>query len=234
MSQRNAAVAAPASLSLFARTALALILLALVAWCLHFLFDVFDKYRHVDPATYTMFWTRRGWLWIHLTGGTLAILLGLVQLLTQWPRAFNRVHRWTGRGYLAGILIASTGAVGLIATSPAPFAIRMAFAATAWAWLSTSLIGLVAIRRGKVQTHRRWMIRAWLVTLAPITFRVLLHTPGVMALAPPPDMIAYLLWVSWMLPLLLFEVGRRAWPRGQSAPQNHPQPGSPTPGTMPG
>jgi len=187
----------------------AIALLVLAAGCLDFLLGVFGKYSHVDPATYTMFWTRRAWLWTHLAGGTLAICLGLVQFLTQWPRAFNRVHRWTGRGYLAGILIAATGATGLIATSPAPFAIRLAFAATAWAWLITALVGLLAIRRGQVQVHRRWMIRAYLVTLAPITFRLLIRTPGVMTLAAPPDVIAALLWVSWVLPLVGYEVGRR-------------------------
>jgi uncharacterized membrane protein len=193
------------------RVVLVIVMLLLAAWCVDFLLGVFDKYRHVDPATYTMFWTRRGWLWIHLAGGSLAILLGLVQLLTRWPRAFDRVHRWTGRAWLGAILLASTGAVGLIATSPAPFAIRMAFAATAWAWLITSLVGIVAIRRGQVQVHRRWMIRAWLVTLAPITFRLLIRTPEIMTLADPPDVIAALLWLSWMLPLLLFEAGRRVW-----------------------
>lgn len=187
----------------------AIVLLVLAAWCFDFLLGVFGKYRHVDPATYTMFWTRRAWLWTHLAGGTLAICLGLVQFLTQWPRAFNRVHRWTGRGYLAGILIAATGATGLIATSPAPFEIRLAFAATAWAWLITALAGLMAIRRGQVQVHRRWMIRAYLVTLAPITFRLLIRTPGVMTLAEPPDVIAVLLWVSWVLPLVGYEAGRR-------------------------
>ncbi|GGD37153.1 DUF2306 domain-containing protein [Pseudoxanthomonas indica] len=211
MSPSREEVASPQGQSLLTRVLLALALIALAAWCVDFLISVHAKYRHVAPATYTMFWTRRAWLWTHLAGGTLAIVLGLVQFLTQWPRAFSRVHRWTGRGYLAGILIASTGAVGLIATSPAPFAIRMAFAATAWAWLSTSLIGLVAIRRGQVQKHRRWMTRAWLVTLAPITFRLVIHTPGVMTLADPPDVIAMMLWVSWALPLLLFEIGRRSW-----------------------
>lgn len=188
----------------------ALVLLALAAWCLDFLLGVYGKYRHVDPETYTLFWTRRTWLWTHLAGGALAVSLGLVQFLTQWPRAFGRVHRWTGRGYLMGMLIAATGATGLIATSPAPFEIRLAFAATAWAWLTTSLVGLVAIRRGQVQVHRRWMIRAYLVTLAPITFRLIIRTPGVMALAPPPDVIATLLWLSWVLPLAGYEVGRRS------------------------
>lgn len=194
------------------RICLGLLLLAIAIWSADFLFDVFDKYRHVDPSTYTMFWDRRAWLWTHLGGGALTIVLGPVQFLTQWPFAYGRFHRWTGRLYLVGMLIASTGAVGLIATSPAPFSIRMAFAATACAWLVTALVGFALIRRGLVRRHRVWMTRSYLVTLAPITFRLLLHLPAVFTLLPPPPAgIAWLLWLSWMLPLALYEVARRAW-----------------------
>lgn len=189
-----------------------LLLIAVVAWSANFLFEVFDKYRHVDPETYTFFWDRRAWLWTHLAGGALTVLLGPVQFLTQWPRAYGRVHRWTGRVYLTAMLVASTGAVGLISTSPAPYSIRMAFAATALAWLLTALVGLVLIRKGQVQRHRRWMTRSYLVTLAPITFRLFLHLPGVFTvLPPPPEGIAWLLWLSWMVPLFAYEVGRRVW-----------------------
>jgi uncharacterized membrane protein len=169
------------------------------------LLTVYGKYRQLDPAAYTMFWTRRGWLWTHLAGGALAVILGLVQFLTQWPRAYPHVHRWTGRMYITGMLIACVGATGLIATSPAPFAIRAAFAATALAWLTTASIGVIAVRCGRVPSHRRWMVRNYLVTLAPITFRALIKVPGMMELAPPPVMIPVLLWLSWLLPLLICE-----------------------------
>ena len=185
-----------------------LLLLAVVAWSADFLFDVFGKYRHVHPDAYTMFWDRRAWLWIHLGGGALTVLLGPVQLLTQRLRGGRPVHRWTGRLFLAGMLVASTGAVGLIATSPAPSSIRIAFAATALAWLSTALVGLVSIRSGQVQRHGAWMIRCYLVTLAPITFRAALHLPGVFSIVPPPPAgIAWLLWLSWVLPL----AGYQGW-----------------------
>lgn len=174
-----------------------------------FLLAVFEKYRHLDPATYTMFWNRRGWLWTHLAGGTLTVLLGPLQFLTQWPRAHPRLHRWSGRLYFSGMLIACTGATGLIATSPAPFGIRLAFASTALAWLVTAGIGLHAILRGDIALHRRWMQRNYLVTLAPISFRLLVKLPGVMALASPPLVIASLLWLSWSLPLVLHVIACR-------------------------
>lgn len=187
------------------RVGSAVVLLALGIIGIDFLLTVYGKYHHLDPAAYAMFWARRGWLWTHLAGGALTILLGLVQFLTQWPRAYPRLHRWTGRIYITGMLIACAGATGLIATSPAPFAIRAAFAATALAWLTTALIGVIAIRGGRVLAHRRWMVLNYLVTLAPITFRALIKVPGMMELAPPPVMIPVLLWLSWLLPLLICE-----------------------------
>lgn len=212
MSTSHPSLTTPARRGPLERICGGLLLVAVVAWSANFLFDVFDKYRHVDPGTYTMFWDRRAWLWTHLAGGALAILLGPVQFLTQWPRAYGRLHRWMGRLYLVGMLIASTGAVGLIATSPAPFSIRMAFAATAWAWLVTALVGFAFIRRGLIQRHRTWMIRSYLVTLAPITFRLFLHLPAVFTLLPPPPTgIAWLLWLSWILPLAVHELARRMW-----------------------
>jgi uncharacterized membrane protein len=176
---------------------------------LEFLLAAYGKYRHLESPAYGMFMTRRGWLWLHLAGGLTTVLLGPVQFLTQWRRRNPRLHRLTGRIYLIGMLVAATGATGLIATSPAPFAIRLAFAATALAWLSTALTGLVAIRRGAVAAHQRWMTRNYAVTLAPVIFRLSLPIAIASGLAPSPTLIATLLWCSWIVPLLICESVRR-------------------------
>jgi uncharacterized membrane protein len=174
-----------------------------------------------------MFWSRRGWLWTHLAGGALTVVLGPVQFLTRWPRAWPRLHRWTGRIYMIGMLIACAGATGLIATSAAPFEIRAAFAATALAWLTTALVALIAIHRGQVWPHRRWMIRNYLVTLSPITFRILLQAQIAMELTPSPAMIATLLWLSWLLPLLLHEGAYRIVDLMRAAPAQLARIGAP-------
>ena len=176
---------------------------------LEFLLAAYGKYRHLDSAAYGMFTTRRGWLWMHLAGGLTTVLLGPVQFFTQWRHRYPHPHRLVGRLYLSGLLVAATGAVGLIASSPAPFAIRLAFSATALAWLTTALTGLVAIRRGAVERHRRWMVRHYAVTLAPILFRLSLPLAIAGGLAPSPALIATLLWCSWVVPLLACETVRR-------------------------
>lgn len=189
--------------SLARRIAWGAVWVALGAISLHFLLGVYAKYQQLDPAVYTMFWSRRGWLWTHLAGGGLTILLGPVQYFSRWPRDWPRLHRWTGRVYVVAILVACVGATGLIATSPAPFEIRSAFGATALAWLTTALVALIAIRRGRVAQHRRWMTRNYLVTLSPITFRILLPSAIAIGLVPSAQLIAILLWLSWSLPLLV-------------------------------
>lgn len=176
---------------------------------IEFLLNVYGKYRFLDSQAYQMFLARRGWLWVHLAGGALTLLLGPLQFLSQWRRRYPRLHRHGGRIYMVGMLVACTGAVGLISTSPAPPQILQAFAATGLAWLGTALAGLVAIRRGRIASHRRWMIRNYLVTLAPVTFRLLLPLAISLGHVPSPTLIAILLWSSWLLPLLVGEVVRR-------------------------
>ena len=195
------------------RIALSIMWLLAVVLALQFLSVSYQKYAHVDAGAYGMFWSRRAWLWTHLSGGVMAMVLGALQFVGRLRTAYPRVHRWIGRTYLLGMLVGIVGASGLVATSPAPAAIRIAFAATGIAWVTTALAGFVAIRRKRTQAHRRWMIRNYLVTLAPATFRLALLVPGVMALASPMLMIPLLLWLSWALPLLVHEAGRMAWRR---------------------
>ncbi|WP_242107752.1 DUF2306 domain-containing protein [Luteimonas aquatica] len=184
--------------------------LLIAAISIEFLLTVYGKYHDPAPGgAYAMFWSRRGWLWTHLAGGVLAIVLGPLQFLTRKQKTYPRLHRWMGRVYMVGILIACTGATGLIATSQAPLGIRAAFASTALAWLTTALAALIAIRQGRVSAHRRWMIRNYLVTLSPITFRIFLQAHLATGSPPSPAMVALLLWMSWLLPLLIYEAGHR-------------------------
>ncbi|CAN7511837.1 DUF2306 domain-containing protein [Pseudoxanthomonas sp. LjRoot143] len=213
------------------RLAWAVLWLLLAIASLEFLLAAYGKYRHLDSAAYGMFMTRRGWLWMHLAGGLTTMLLGPVQFLTQWRRRRPRLHRLTGRAYLVGMLVAAVGATGLIATSPAPFAIRLAFAATALAWLTTGLTGLIAIRHGAVDRHQRWMTHNYAVTLAPIIFRLSLPVAIASGLAPSPTLIATLLWCSWTVPLLICESARRLAHVARSSRRQISPDGMPLPDT---
>lgn len=203
------------------RIAWAALWLLALAVVLHFLWGSFLKYAPQDPNAYGMFWSRRAWLWTHLAGGTLTALLGPWQFIARLRKAYPRVHRWTGRVYLSAMLVACVGAAGLIATTPGGFALQAAFAATALAWLCTALPGYLAIRAGRIQDHRRWMLRNYIVTLAPMVFRLSIQVPGMMTLAHPAVLIPTLLWLSWAAPLLVYELtsAMARWARRTPTPQ---------------
>jgi len=191
-----------------ARVVWVLLWIALAAFAAEFVRHVYLKYAALDSPAYAMFLTRRGWLWCHLGGGAVGIVLGTLQFATQRWRRQAWVHRWVGRAYFAGMLVTMLGATALIATSPAPMPIRVAFAATEAAWLVVASIGVVAILRGQIEVHRRWMLRAYLVTLAPVVFRIALYGAVGAGMAPSPNTIAALLWGSWAVPLLAYALGR--------------------------
>ncbi|WP_369944860.1 DUF2306 domain-containing protein [Xanthomonas medicagonis] len=185
-----------------------LLWLALALFAAEFVHSVYLKYASLQSPAYAMFLTRRGWLWCHLGGGAVGLLLGALQFATQRWRRWPRLHRWVGRVYFAGMAVAMVGAVGLIATSPAPLSIRLAFSVTALVWVVTASIGLRAILRGQLLRHQRWMVRAYLATLAPVLFRLTLPTAIGLGMTPSPGLIALLLWASWVVPLSVYGVGR--------------------------
>ena len=62
-----------------------------------FLHSAYAKYSSADPASHGLFDGRQGWLYTHLIGGALTIILGPLQLLRQRLAAVRPIHRWTGR-----------------------------------------------------------------------------------------------------------------------------------------
>jgi len=185
----------------YANAAWLLLIVAVIA----FLSITYRKYVPMDPAAYSIFWSRREWLWAHLAGGALTLLLGPFQFLARLRNAYPRLHRWTGRIYLLAMLVACVGAAGLIATTPGGVGLQIAFAATEIAWLFTALMGFIAIRRRLPSVHRRWMVRNYTITFVFVTFRAAIRVPGVMDLAPPAVMIPTLLWLGWVVPLFAYE-----------------------------
>jgi len=74
-------------------------------------------YRHYDPVSIDPYWPRRGWLFLHINGGTLALLTGPFQFSSRVRNRNLAIHRWTGRVFLFGVGMGIIGAAGLSLTS---------------------------------------------------------------------------------------------------------------------
>jgi len=151
------------------------------------------------------FWPRRGWLLLHIAGGFLALLSGPVQLWLGVHHSKMHVHRKLGLIYMAAMTIGSIGAIGLAFQTDGGLIFGSGLFFLALAWISTTILAYVAIRRGRIEQHREWTIRSYVVTFAFVTFRI-----GLVALTgsgiPLLTAIGTLAWACWAVPLLVTEL----------------------------
>jgi hypothetical protein len=186
---------------------LSLIVVAAVA--LFFVYRNVLPYFAWDEATYGYYWAYRVPLIAHVTGGLIATLAGVWQIWTGLGAQSMSVHPWTGRLYVAGVLLGSFGAFVLAWMSLLfGFAWAVALTCLALAWLATTGMALYGISKRNVLLHKQWMIRSYIVTFAFVTFRIITDYVPYEAWwgISRPDMSNAAIWPVWVLPLLAYEM----------------------------
>src|SRR6266487_1346600 len=70
---------------------------------------------------------------------------------------------------------------------------------------STTAMAYYAIRKRMIEIHKEWMIRAYVVTLAFVTFRVFSDDGPTSHLKPPDHLFITLCWACWVVPLFIMK-----------------------------
>jgi hypothetical protein len=178
----------------------------LVAWAVIMLLAVgfigkfvFHYYLNYNAEGFEPYWPRRFWLLLHITGGMVALLVGPWQFWTGLREIAPQIHRWTGRLFLAGVACGVLGAAYLAITTTYGWAFGLGLGGLAVAWTATTGMAFYAIQRGAVVAHKEWTIRAYVVTFAFVTFRLIVEC---LPTSPEGDRFISAAWLSWSLPLL--------------------------------
>lgn len=141
---------------------------------------------------------------LHLSGGTVALLIGAFQFYPGSRQRNPVLHRWLGRAYVLAIAIA--GAAGLLMATRTPWGglAQSGFSGMAIAWLITTTIAFLRIRSRDIHRHQQWIVRSYAVTLSAVTLRLYL---GLMVLLGISFRNGYpwLAWLSWVPNLLIAE-----------------------------
>jgi uncharacterized membrane protein len=146
---------------------------------------------------------------LHVAGGVTALLLGPVQFVRRVRARVPRLHRLSGRVYVAACMVAAPAGVMLaLGTTAGPVA-GAGFAIPALLWPVFTGLGWRAAVMRRFAEHREWMLRSYAITATAITLRLMLPLAGVLGydFFPAYRMIA---WASWMTNLVLFEAYIRA------------------------
>jgi hypothetical protein len=152
------------------------------------------------------YWEMRGWLLMHVSGGTIALLSGPWQFWTGFRVRYARLHRFTGYAFLGAVAVGSAAAVRLAIGTTFGWAFGFALLANAVAWITTTTMAYYAILKGRVQIHKEWMVRAYIITFGFVSFRLLNDYGPTSHLRPISDRVLTISWADWVLPLLAAEV----------------------------
>lgn len=164
-------------------------------------------YFVVTPESYGNSWHQVRWLLPHIIAGLVATILGPLQFWPKIRRDYLPFHRLAGRLYVVAVLGGAAASFGLSLQMPARNAAYAGgLAGLAVAWLVTTGLAFVAIRRKNLTQHKQWMIRSYVVTFAFVTFRLFDELLSHRNLVPAHEFYAIMAWACWAVPLLFTEV----------------------------
>lgn len=110
----------------------------------------------------------------HIVCGSLALILGGLQLSSRLRRRSLATHQIIGQAYVACVLASTIGAIGGLPFSRAPAAAIAGFWLLAVVWPIVTLAGYPWNQPFNVQWHGRLMIYSYALTCAAISLRLIL------------------------------------------------------------
>ncbi len=198
----------------YARVALASALLALALRFL--LLAAFPFVADISPQGFgPHFWPNRSALLTHIAAGTVALVLGPLQLWSGLGAFRMDRHRWTGRVYVVAVFVGGLAAFYLSLYVDGLLK-ALSLQALGMAWWTTTWIAYRSIRSRRETQHKHWAARSYAVTFSFVVFRLGAEAGVLAYLGPEP--VAVWLWVSWTVPLLVTELILRLARRRQDMP----------------
>ena len=163
-------------------------------------------YLRWDPKQFgELFWPRRYGLIMHIAGGSIALLVGPLQLWLGETRSKLAWHRTLGTLYLLGVSVGAAGAFYLSLTTPGARVYAVGLFSLAFTWTVTTGMAYRAIRRRAIDQHREWMIRSYVVTLAFVVFRAIVAALTAFGVGTFEERAGVAAWLCWAVPLVLLE-----------------------------
>lgn len=186
------------------RPLLALIIAAIAG--VRFWVDAALPYLLLDQAHVSEYssTSKRASILVHIFFGTIALLAGPVQLWLGLSGRRLGVHRRLGQIYMVAVLCSALAAFYL-STHTEFLVFGSGTFGLAVAWLITTGLAYVAVRRNKIEQHKEWMIRSYVVTFAFVTFRILLKILQAAHFGTFPVQVGLCAWFCWAVPLLITE-----------------------------
>ncbi|MCC9654493.1 DUF2306 domain-containing protein [Rhodopirellula halodulae] len=187
----------------------------------HVLIQIVVPFQHYFPADFdsSVFLAAHrnhfdGWypsaFYTHVVAAPASWVIGLILVFSglgmsghaRWHRVLGRVQ-----AVVVVLLVAPSGLVMAQYAIAGPSA-SLAFSLLSLATAGTMVAAVLFAMKGKIARHRLWATRCFILLCSPLLLRVAV---GVCIVTDTETDAAHrvLAWASWLVPWLLFEVGRK-------------------------
>ena len=141
---------------------------------------------------------------LHISGGIVAILTGPAQLWLGLADRGMAWHRRMGIVYVSAVALGALGGYYMAFNTDFGWLFGLSLGGLATAWVTTTAMAYLAIRKSLIEQHKEWMIRSYVTTFAFVIFRVL--QPALQNVGTVTEQLAAAGWLCWTLPLLTTEI----------------------------
>lgn len=194
------------------------------------LLEVLSEYRWYFPANFdaafltgrreSFVGVYRAAFYTHILSGPVAVVLGALLMLSGWLARSPFLHRRMGQIQIV-LIFAAVVPSGLVMSSQAlagPIA-GAGFAALSLATAGTAAVTLWSAIAGRFALHQKWAGRCFVLLCSPLLLRLVAGAAIVLE-SESEWMYRLNAWLSWIVPLALYELGWR-YSRA-SAPARYP------------
>ncbi|PCJ66242.1 MAG: hypothetical protein COA73_01350 [Candidatus Hydrogenedentota bacterium] len=149
-------------------------------------------------------------LYLHITGSTLAFILGPFQFFPKLRQKRMQLHRNMGKLYMLGVLVGSSAGIYMAPFAYGGFPTTMGFLSLAVISLFVTGMALRRVKEKRIGLHKEWMVRSYACIFAAATLRLYLGTftvlseTGTIDLELAPAYIA-ISWMCWVPNLIVAE-----------------------------
>ena len=108
----------------------------------------------------------------HIVLGGLALLIGWLQFSNKLRRRNINIHRTIGKTYMISVLISGICGLYIALYATGGMISILGFFTLGLIWLSTTILGYKAIKKGNVEWHEKFMIYSYAACFAAVTLRI--------------------------------------------------------------
>ena len=142
---------------------------------------------------------------IHVTLGITSTLIGPFQFIESFRLKNLKRHRLLGKIYLLSTITSAliSWYIVLPATHSGSLAYKGGLFFLGFAWIACAIMAYLSVKNKKIELHKEWMIRSYVVTIAFVTFRLVQDLLVGMDFKGTSELMA---WASWAIPLFITEL----------------------------